>query len=53
MNFTFREITLRLLSGELSPHKAIKMFKDTIDDAGIEPDFKILELYLIIMMLQD
>src|SRR5690554_152949 len=40
MNFTFREITLRLLSGELSPHKAIKMFKDIIDDAGIEPILK-------------
>ncbi|MBN3490120.1 glycoside hydrolase family 13 protein [Acholeplasma equirhinis] len=40
MNFTFREITLRLLRGEISAKKALKMITDTINDAGIEPILK-------------
>ena len=40
MNFTFREITLRLLRGELSPKKAMSMLSDTVSDAGIEPILK-------------
>ena len=40
MNFTFREITLRLLRGEISSTKALFMLSDTIHDAGIEPILK-------------
>ena len=36
MNFTFREITLRLLSGRISPYQAGLMLDDTIKDAGID-----------------
>jgi len=40
MNFTFREITLRLLRGQLSARKALQMINDSINDAGIEPILK-------------
>lgn len=40
MNFTFREIILRLLKCEISVSKAIKMLDDTITDATIEPILK-------------
>ena len=36
MNFTFREITLRLLNGKVTPSQAGLMLDDTIKDAGIE-----------------
>ena len=40
MNFTFREITLRLLRGEITSNRALQMLDDTIKDAGIEPILK-------------
>ena len=40
MNFTFREITLRLLRGQLTARKALQMITDSINDAGIEPILK-------------
>lgn len=40
MNFTFREITLRLLRGEINSSRALQMLSDTISDAGIEPILK-------------
>lgn len=40
MNFTFREITLRLLRKELSPKKAQNMITDVIMSSGIEPILK-------------
>lgn len=40
MNFTFREIILRLLRGEIGASRALQMFTDTINDAGIDPILK-------------
>ncbi len=40
MNFTFREITLRLLRSEITSGRALQMFTDTIADSGIEPILK-------------
>ena len=40
MNFTFREITLRLLRGQITAKKALQMINDSINDAGIEPILK-------------
>ncbi|WP_025725257.1 glycoside hydrolase family 13 protein [Acholeplasma granularum] len=40
MNFTFREIILRLLRGEITSNTALKMISTTITDARIEPILK-------------
>ncbi len=40
MNFTFREIILRLIRGEITPAKASKMLLDVIESSGIEPILK-------------
>lgn len=45
MNFIFREIILRLLLGELLFYKVIYMFKDIIDDVGIEFILKFWNLF--------
>ncbi len=40
MNFTFREITLRLLRGEITSSRALQMFSDTIIDSDFESILK-------------
>jgi cyclomaltodextrinase / maltogenic alpha-amylase / neopullulanase len=40
MNFTFREIMLRLIKGEIKPNKANQMIRDVILSSGIEPILK-------------
>jgi cyclomaltodextrinase / maltogenic alpha-amylase / neopullulanase len=40
MNFTFREIMLRLIRGEIKPNKANQMIRDVILSSGIEPILK-------------
>lgn len=40
MNFTFREIIIRLLNGKISSKKALHMITDVITDSGIEPILK-------------
>jgi glycosidase len=40
MNFTFREIIIELLNGDITSSKALTMIDDVIVDAGIEPILK-------------